>query len=219
MKLPKIIMINNSKFIYYFIIIFINLFSVKRCFLFSVIIPIYNTGRYLDESIFSLLNQTIGSKNIQIILVNDGSIDKTDEICLKYQKSYPNNIIYIKIKHQGISKARNIGIEYATGNYITFLDSDDKWDFMAFNYISIFFKHNKDIELVSARLKFFELIENYEPLDYKFYKTRIVNLNEEYNCIQLRVSSTVFKASLIKRKRFKEDIPFYEDVELIIVFF
>ena len=80
--------------------------------------PIYNTGRYLDEAIFSLFNQTIGFKNIQLILVNDGSIDQTEEISLKYQKKYPNNIIYIKIEHGGVSKARNIGIDYATGRYI-----------------------------------------------------------------------------------------------------
>ena len=61
--------------------------------------PIYNTGRYLDESIFSVINQTIGFKNIQLILVNDGSIDQTEEISLKYQKIFPNNIIYIKIEH------------------------------------------------------------------------------------------------------------------------
>jgi glycosyltransferase involved in cell wall biosynthesis len=106
-----------------------------------VIIPIYNTGRYLDEAIFSLLNQTIGFKNIQLILVNDGSIDQTEEISLKYKKAYPKNIIYIKIEHGGKSKAKNIGLDYATGKYITFLDPDDKWDSKAFNYILFFFKN------------------------------------------------------------------------------
>ena len=178
--------------------------------------PIYNTGRYLDEAIFSLLNQTIDFNNIQLILVNDGSIDQTEEISLKYQKLYPNNIIYIKIDHGGLSKARNIGLNYATGRYITFLDPDDKWDSMAFNYILFFFKNNKNIELASARLKFFELIEDYHPLDYKFYKTRIVNLTQDYNCIQLSgASSSIFKASLIKGKKFREDLYFSEDVRFI----
>ena len=54
---------------------------------------IYNTGRYLDDSIGSLYNQTIGFSNIQIILVNDGSIDNSEQICLKYQKLYSKNII------------------------------------------------------------------------------------------------------------------------------
>ena len=171
--------------------------------------PIYNTGRYVEEAIFSLLNQTIGFKNIQIILVNDGSIDRTDEISLKYKKKYPDNIIYIKTEHGGLSKARNIGIKHATGRYITFLDPDDKWDSMAFYYISLFFEHNANIELVAARLKFFELVDDYHPLDYKFYKTRVVNLIKEYNCIHLSGSSSVFKASLIKRNEFGEDTFFY----------
>lgn len=114
-------MLRNFQFIY-FKILFIIKFAYMRCFIFSVIMPIYNTGRYIDESISSLFNQTIGFKNIHLILVNDGSIDQTEEVSLKYQKSYPNNIIYIKIEHVGLSKARNIGIEYATGSYITFLD-------------------------------------------------------------------------------------------------
>ena len=207
-------MINNFKVIYS-LFLFIIQFSQKICFLFSVIMPIYNTGRYIDEAIFSIFNQTIGFKNIQLILVNDGSIDQTEEISLKYQKIYPNNIIYIKIEHSGVSRARNIGIEYATGSYITFLDPDDKWDSMAFNYILLFFKGNKNIELVAARLKFFELKEAYHPLDYKFYKTRIINLTKEYNCIQLSGPSCIFKSSLIKRNKFGEDIFFYEDVKLI----
>ena len=208
-------MIINNSFFIYFIILFTNQFSQKKCFIFSVIMPIYNTGRYIDEAIFSLFNQTIGFKNIQIILVNDGSIDQTEEISLKYQKKFPKNIAYIKIEHGGLSKARNIGIEYATGRYITFLDPDDKWDSMAFSFISKFFEANMNIELVGARLKFFELIEDYHPLDYKFYKTRIVNLTKEYNCIHLSGSSSIFKASLIKGKKFEENIFFYEDTKLI----
>ena len=63
-----------------------------NCFTFSVIMPIYNTGRYLDESIHSLLIQTFGYKEIQIILVNDGSTDNSENICLEFQKLFPNNI-------------------------------------------------------------------------------------------------------------------------------
>ena len=199
----------------YFIILFIIVISSIQCFIFSVIMPIYNTGRYLDESIFSLLNQTIGFKNIQLILVNDGCIDKTEEISLKYQNSYPKNIIYIKIEHGGLNRARNIGLEYATGKYINFLDPDDKWDSMAFYYILQFFHQNNNIGLVAGRIKFFELIENYDLLDYKFYQTRIVNLTQEYNCIHLSGSSVIFKSSIIKGKKFIEDISFYEDVRFI----
>ena len=60
-----------------------------------MIIAIYNTGKYLNESITSVINQSIGYKEIQIILVNDGSTDNSEEICLKFKKLYINNIIKI----------------------------------------------------------------------------------------------------------------------------
>lgn len=111
---------------------------------FSVIMAIYNTGRYLDDSINSLLNQTINfEKEIQLILVNDGSQDNSEEISLKYKLLYPNNIIYIKSLHGGVSKARNLGMDYVLGKFINFLDSDDKWDYKAFHYIYLFLNPTK----------------------------------------------------------------------------
>ena len=202
-----------SKF-YIFIFIFYILSPVK-CYLFSVIIPIYNTARYLDESIGSILNQTIGFENIQLILVNDGSIDNTEGICLKYQKLYSQNIIYIKIEHGGVSKARNVGMTFAKGKYINFVDSDDKWDYKAFSLISKFFDNHKTIDYVAARIKFFGVKNYYETLDYKFYKTRIVNLTKEYNCIQVSISSSVFKKQYIEGKLFDENVYISEDSKFI----
>lgn len=113
---------------------------------------IYNTGRYLNESISSILNQTVGYQNIQIILVNDGSSDNSEEICLAYQRNYPNNIIYKKIENSGVSNARNTGMKLAKGEYINFLDPDDRWDYKAFEYILSVFKNHKDINFVSGRM-------------------------------------------------------------------
>ena len=186
--------------------------------MFSVIIAIYNSGRYLDDSISSLINQTIGLRKIQIILINDGSTDETEEICLKYKKEYKQNIIYLRIEHRGVSMARNIGLKFANGTFINFLDADDKWDHQAFYFFSIFFKFYTNIDFVAGRIKFFEKIENFHPLDYKFYKTRIVNLSQEYNSIQLSASSGVFRKSAIKGKYFKEDIFFCEDSRFVNFF-
>ena len=104
-------------------------------FLFSVIISIYNTGRYLNDSIGSILKQTINPDKIQLILVNDGSTDETEKICLKYKEKYKGNVVYVKLEHGGVSRARNFGIQYAKGKYINFLDADDKWDNKAFKYV------------------------------------------------------------------------------------
>ena len=85
----------------------------KKNFKFSVIIPIYNVEKYLEEAIKSIINQSIGFEdNIQLILVNDGSTDNSEEICMKYEKEFPDNIIYIKQKNNGVSVARNTGMKY-----------------------------------------------------------------------------------------------------------
>ena len=186
---------------FFYIIIIISFMTPQiKSYIFSVIIAIHNTARFLDDSIGSLLNQTIGYKEIQIILVNDGSTDNSEEICLKYQKLYLKNVIYIKAKFGGVSKARNIGLSLAKGEFINFLDSDDLWDSKAFEYVLYFFKNNKEINFVSGRLKFFEGRNYYHFLDYKFYKTRIVNLTEEYNCIQSSSSTSFFRFSYIAGK-------------------
>ena len=189
--------------------------TYNKKFFFSVIISIYNAGRYLDDSIGSVLNQTIGKDKIQIILVNDGSTDETEEICLKYQNNYPKNIKYIKIEHRGVSVGRNVGLQYAKGKFINFLDADDKWDEQAFKLALLFFKYYKNLNMISCRIIFFEAQTSYHPLDYKFYKTRIVNLSQEYNCIQLSSSSSFFRHSAIKDKYFKEGIFNGEDTRFI----
>lgn len=92
--------------------------------LLSVIIPVYNVSKYLEECIESIINQTL--KDIEIILVNDCSPDNNDEaICLNYQKK-DSRIKYIKHDiNKGVSEARNTGLKNATGKYITFVDGDD----------------------------------------------------------------------------------------------
>ena len=200
---------------YILMIIFLNLVIKEKCFLFSVIIPIYNTGRYLDDSIGSIVNQTIGVYKIQLILINDGSIDESNEVCLKYQQKFIKNIIYIEIKHAGVSKARNIGYNYAKGRFLNFLDSDDKWDSNAFKQFSLFFKYHSNINYAAGRIILFEGRYKFHPLDYKFYKTRIVNLTQEYKCIQLQASSSIFKRNILKGINFKEEVYFSEDTRLI----
>ena len=173
----------------------------------------------MNESIDSIFNQTFNPKKIQIILVNDGSTDKTEQICLLYKSKYPKNIVYIKQEHFGVSRARNSGIKIAKGKYINFLDADDKWDYRALQYVFLFFKFYRNINIISCRIILFEGIEGYHPLDYKFYKTRIVNLNEEYNSIQLSSSSSFFRYSFIKDKTFKEGVFNGEDTRFINIWY
>ncbi len=89
----------------------------------SVVVPIYNVEKYLEKCLDSLLSQTL--EDIQIILVNDGSTDKSGNIAKKYAKENPNKMLYVEKENGGLSDARNYGMKYATGDYIAFLDSDD----------------------------------------------------------------------------------------------
>ncbi|MDO4378758.1 MAG: glycosyltransferase family 2 protein [Erysipelotrichia bacterium] len=93
--------------------------------LISVIVPVYNSEAYLEECIDSLINQVYS--NIEIILVNDGSTDNSEDICIKY-KNRDSRIKYFKQQNAGAAAARNVGINYATGKYIGFVDSDDYVD-------------------------------------------------------------------------------------------
>lgn len=91
-------------------------------FLVSVIVPVYNVEKYLRECVDSVLAQTY--KNLEVILVDDGSTDACPQICDEYAKK-DNRVCVIHKKNGGLSDARNVGIENASGTYITFVDSDD----------------------------------------------------------------------------------------------
>ena len=91
----------------------------------SIIIPVYNVEKYLKKCLDSVINQTY--KNIEIIIINDGSTDNSLKICQNYEKKY-SNIKVINQNNQGLSAARNKGIDESKGKYITFIDSDDYYD-------------------------------------------------------------------------------------------
>lgn len=91
----------------------------------SVILPVYNVAPYLDETFTSLLSQTL--QEIEIIAVNDGSKDNSEEIIKKYQQQ-DSRIIYFRQENQGQSVARNVALKHATGKYIYMMDSDDVMD-------------------------------------------------------------------------------------------
>ena len=189
----------------------------KYKYKFSVIIPIYNVEKYLEETILSVINQTIGFKgNIQLILINDGSKDKSYKICKKYQNMYPNNIIYKEQENKGVSAARNNGMQYIEGKYVNFIDSDDMWHLNVFDKVYNFFEQNEeDIDVVACRQKFFEAKEGYHQLDYKFDNTHIVDILQYYEEIQLSTSSAFIKAEVIKKYKYDTRLKYAEDATLM----
>lgn len=92
----------------------------------SVIVPVYNVEKYIRKCLDSLVNQTL--KEIEIIVVNDGSTDNSETIVEEYIEKYSDKIKYYVKENGGLSDARNYGMKYATGEYIAFIDSDDYVD-------------------------------------------------------------------------------------------
>lgn len=113
----------------------------------SVIVPIYNVELYLDNCIESILNQTY--KNIEIILVDDGSTDSSLTICNKYKNN--KNLKVIHKKNGGVSSARNIGMKNSTGEFICFVDGDDYImpDYVEY-LLNMITKYNTDIALTTS---------------------------------------------------------------------
>ncbi len=119
----------------------------------SIVIPVYNVENYIRECINSVISQSY--RNIEIILVNDGSTDNSNEICKEYDLKYP----YLKLitkKNGGLSDARNVGILNSTGEYILFLDSDDYWDDNNLIYYLVqYIEKSPNIDYIFFRYKFY----------------------------------------------------------------
>lgn len=188
----------------------------KYKYKFSVIVPIYKVEEYLAETIDSVIDQTIGfEENIQIILVNDGSPDNSEKICLEYAEKYPENIKYVYQENAGVSAARNNGINYIEGKYVNFLDSDDKWEKDVFEKAWKMFEENKDLDIIGVRQKFFEASNGYPSLDHKFDEDKVVDIMENYDHIQLSVTSGFFRSDAIGDIRYDTRIKYSEDAKFI----
>lgn len=142
----------------------------------SVILPVYNVEPYLDEALKSLTSQTLG--DIEIIAINDGSTDYSEDILKRYQEQYPF-FSYCNQPNQGQSAARNHALRYAQGEYIYFMDSDDKADIdmlrLCYDYSEgthadfIFFDGEKLME------------EGANPVTWNYKRTHLLEEHKRYD--------------------------------------
>ena len=128
---------------------------------FSIIIPVYNVERYLEECLLSVVGQTY--KDFEIILVDDGSPDSCPEICDEWAKK-DSRVKVIHKENGGAASARNMGIDKATGEYVLFLDGDDYWS------------NNKVLSKLYERLS----LTKTQVLSYNYHKTDGVKNSEVY---------------------------------------
>ncbi|MHA3083449.1 glycosyltransferase family 2 protein [Acinetobacter sp. ANC 5383] len=135
----------------------------------TVVIPVYNTAPYLEKCLNSVVNQTY--RNLQIIVVNDGSMDNSKAICQRFA-DMDTRIEFIDKYNEGVSVARNIGIERAKGEWIYFLDSDDFVEFDALeSLINVAHDYQADIIQFGIRsLKEGKLVREKEPAKFQVYE-------------------------------------------------
>lgn len=182
----------------------------------SVIIPVYNVEKYLRRCLDSVVNQTY--KDIEVILVNDGSPDNSKEICEEYVAKY-SNIQLINQKNAGLGAARNTGLQYITGNAVTFVDSDDWLELDAIEYyVASMKKSDADIVVTQTirKKEYFsnegtngttikEEVLNQEQFAKKYFKIDGNNI-EYYACAKL------YKREIAREVKypvglFAEDVP------------
>lgn len=173
----------------------------------SILIPVYNSEKFLAQCLESVCNQDLPSSDYEIIIINDGSSDGSAKIIEDFQEKQ-SNIISLKQENKGVSAARNAGLMVAKGNYISFVDSDD------------FIKPN-------SLLRILHYIEKHE-LDILYTKIKVITEKEVFlydfpetgkeNVVKVGIQHsrrtfppTFYKKELIKNLRFCEEISIGED--------
>ena len=173
----------------------------------SVIVPVYNVEKYIDKCLNSLVNQTL--KDIEIIVVNDGTKDSSQKIIDKYAKKYNNVKPFIK-ENGGVSSARNFGLNESCGEYVLFVDGDD---FVDYTMTEKMYKNAKKekLDIVVCNM-------------YKFYnddKKEIYKCNYGLNDDPIKnyivgdsgPCAKLIKKSIFDKAKFRNI--YYEDLDLI----
>ncbi|WP_136799949.1 glycosyltransferase family 2 protein [Desulfosediminicola ganghwensis] len=176
----------------------------------SIIIPVYNTEKYIRHCIVSALRQTYNK--IELIIINDGSTDNSEEIILNYQKKH-NNVFYFLQRNNGQSAARNKGLTLANGEYIFFLDSDD-W--IAENTIRAMVQsaveHNYDV-ITCGIIHCFESNNTFRYVNTRrqtgFIKQRAGNLFK----VETALCNKLYKKDIFEHIKFSPGL-LYEDEEI-----
>ena len=195
----------------------------KEEFLISIVIPIYNAEKYLEECLNSIKNQTY--KNFEVIMVNDGSKDDSETICMNFLRS-DSRFRYLKKENGGVSSARNVGLDNVEGDYITFIDADDWVDE---NYLDLLIttvkKNHSDIVVSSYKqfnnidvfyLRAYTIQEkyllNFEKMNRDDFLTIFPKLMSANVCFNNAVAK-LFRKELVNDLRFDTSIKYGEDLD------
>ena len=165
----------------------------------SIIVPVYNVEKYLTKCLDSLVNQTF--EDLEILAVDDGSTDNSKKIIDLFAEKYPDKILQFKKQNGGQGSARNLGLQYAKGDYISFVDSDDWLDIDAIEKMyNIAIKEKSDIVIC-------DMVDHFSDGTQKYYNCT------KYSSIYTVTPSAcnkLFKKSIIEDIQFMSNV-WYED--------
>lgn len=165
--------------------------------LISIIVPVYNIEKYLRACVESILDQTY--RHLEIILVNDGSTDSSNEICKEYEEN-DIRVVVVEKSNGGLSDARNAGLDLAQGDFIAFVDGDDILDKDFIYYLKENIGH---ADMIFCGFHYFEEEEELKPVSFK--NTDVIEFKSE----QLLTQITTFKYPLLVlawNKLYKKDV-------------
>lgn len=179
---------------------------MKRQDVISVIVPVYNVDHYLRNCLNSILNQSY--KNIEVILVDDGSTDTSGLICDEYA-GIDTRIKVIHKKNEGVSSARNVGVDNASGNYIAFVDSDD---YILNDYLEYLYKLQKKTNADISCCNFEFIYENTAMIKTKKQEENILEFDSKNALINLLYQKEIdtslwgklFESKHVKKHKFPE---------------
>lgn len=179
----------------------------------SVIVPVYNVCKYLEECLDSLINQTYESW--ECILVDDGSTDNSGEICDEYCKK-DNRFRVIHKENGGLSSARNTGLEIVDGGYTCFVDSDDCLDkYFLENVISIANKYDVDVVQLKYTRDYEKLGKDATSCVAFMSENQVFNDILQFDKYEPIMCAKLYKTQVIKEFRFNEKCFVLEDVEFL----
>lgn len=175
---------------------------------FSIIVPIYNVEKYLRLCIDSILSQTY--KNFEVILIDDGSPDRSGDICDKYAEE-DIRVRAIHKRNGGLSSARNAGLEVASGCYVIFVDSDDYWDDnKALEHIHKNLTETQADLLIFPAKRFYEEENRYTNiLNFKVDRNRIINSNVN-DAVRYMLENNIYRAAAWNKVIKKEIIDVHQ---------
>lgn len=177
----------------------------------SIIVPVYNTAKYLERCVDSIVAQTYA--DWELLLVDDGSTDRSGDICDRYAASDPRIQVFHK-PNGGVSSARNLGLDHAKGEWITFVDSDDKVKNTLCEIIYDYSTKNSQCEILRYGYGWGKESSNTATISDKEYrlnnKEEIIKTCDEVYYFEM-IWNAAFKAELVKDIRFDTNIDWSED--------